>query len=162
MSDILERNVWKHPGSYGGHSPEGHYVVASITRDATILAESNWAEWRAALSPEDDDFDAPVYTFRASHWAVGWAEYLIIRNDAPADTLDTARELLVAEADCVILNEIDYSERQWSAMHQYWDTESLRSRVEYCAEAGESIFAARRDCIPESVLHKFYESEMFY
>jgi hypothetical protein len=160
-ADILADHIWERPPSYGGHSPDGHYVVAAITRDATISDESNWAQWRAELSPADDDFDAPVYTFLASHWVCGWVEYLIVRRDAPAATIDTAGEILAALSDYPIIDEMDYSDRQFTAICDYWEQAGLRDRIQWCSENGESIFAARRVEIPGGVMDDFLNSEMF-
>ncbi len=36
----------------------------------------------------------------------------------------------------------------WAEAEQYWESLPIKYRVELCAEAGVSIFAARRDSIP--------------
>ena len=51
--------------------------------------------------------------------------------------------------DYPILDEMDWSEREWDAACEVWEHAGLRERIEYCSRAGISIFAARRDELPQ-------------
>lgn len=165
MSDILNECKWERPDSYCGHNPVGDYVIYSRTRDSSILENSNYDLILAELKAEADkypDIDQPVYDFRASHWAVGWVEYIIVEKDAPQSILDMAEDILRGLADYPVVSEEDYSEKQYDAVHEYWENCGLRERMEWCKDAGESIFSARHDDIPEQVFDELYQSEMFY
>ena len=160
--DVLKENAWSTPDDYLGHNPEGDYVIYCRHRDSTILDDVNYGIICKELGAVDDDYTAPVYTFRASHWAVGWVEYVIVRKDAPEETLETASGFICSLADYPSLDDEAYSSEQYHAVQDYWASQSVRERVYWCAEAGESIFSARRDYPSEKVLEHLEQSEMFY
>jgi hypothetical protein len=163
---MSELTTWETPDSYAGHNPVGDYTLYSRTRDSSIMENSNYELILKELSdlsePLDqlrDDGEPYVYDFRAGHWAVGWVEEIIIRQDAPKQIIERAKEIEAALADYPVYSDDDYSERQWNEMCRYWNDIDIKERVEWLQESGESIFLARNnDYIPES----FYESEMFY
>jgi len=159
--DILSEQVWEHPGDYAGHNPVGDYVIYARNRESSIMEDVNYNLICAELGALDDDFSAPVYTFRAGHWAVGWIEYVIVKNDAPEKTLENAAEILSALSDYPILNDEAYSDAQCEAITSYWERENVRDRVQWCCEAGESIFAARRDCPSDAVFDHLMQGEIF-
>ena len=104
-----------------------------------------------------------MYDFRASHWACGWVEYVIVDKDAPQSVLDLAEELLSALADYPVVSDDIYSEKQYDAIYEYWQECGLKERMEWCKDSGESIFSARReDCIPSPVFDELCQHEMFY
>jgi hypothetical protein len=153
MNGVLTK--WETPDSYSGHNPVGDYVVATRCRDSYILDDSNfdvaYKRIDTALGSHGADADGEpyLYAFTASHWAVGWVEYLILRADAPAPAIDEARKIARDLDAYPVLSDDDYSERQWDAAEETWENASLRDRIEYCAQDGVSIFAARRDEIPQ-------------
>ena len=166
-----ELNKWETPDSYAGHNPVGDYTLYSRTRDSSIMENSNYElilkELSELAEPFDnvrdwndiDDGEPYVYDFRAGHWACGWIEQIIIRQDAPKEIIERAKEIEAALSDYPVYSDDDYSERQCNEMCRYWNDIDTKERVEWLQESGESIFLARNDDhIPES----FYESEMFY
>ena len=157
--ETLADSKWTHPSDYGGHSPDGDYVIYSRNRDSSILETGNYRE---ILEHLENIADSRCYDFRAGHWAVGWVEHIIVPNDSPDAVILAAAEIVAALADYPVWNEESYSEAQYNAMHEYWEQCSIRERAEYCQESGDSIFAARRDDIPEFVMDNFQQNEMFY
>lgn len=154
---------WKHPDSYGGYSPDGDYVIYTRTRDSEVLDESNYIrifEDLEKLNPDDWEGEfAPCHDFRASHWACGWVEYIIVKADAPDAMLIKAAEIVEALEQYPIYDESDFCEREHAAKVDYWDGMLLSERVEMCKEVGDSIFAARHDYIPDGCYEKFHEWE---
>jgi len=154
MSDKLEK--WTTQDSYAGYNPAGHFLVYSRNRDSSILEDCNYSRIlkdlrsvaRREIEPEaGEDW---VYDFRASHWAVGWVEYILIRPDAPQSIIDEAESIVCALADYPVLCEDEYSDAQYTAIYHYWERIGVRERVDWCKDGRESIFAARRsDEIPE-------------
>ena len=156
-AEHLQENAWKHPECYGGFSPDGDYLILSRNRDSDLLSESNWNCACKSLGAEafDSGRDAEafaerpnVYHWRAGHWACGWVEYLMVRADAPDDVQDAAGEIVCSLADYPVLNEDDFSEREFNAACEAWERYNLADRVDLCQRAGISIFAARRDDMP--------------
>lgn len=166
MSDILNECKWEKPDSYFGHNPVGDYVIYSRNRDSSILENTNYELILAQLDGEAEkypDIEKPVYDFRASHWGCGWIEYIIVNKDAPESILDLAEEILSALADYPVVSDDLYSENQYNAIYEYWEECGLKERIEWCKDAGESIFSARKeDCIPSPVLDELFQHEMFY
>jgi hypothetical protein len=152
-AEHLPETAWKTPDCYGGFNPVGDYLILSRHRDSDLLAESNWATACASLGAIDHDSgDLPtrpsVYTFRAGSWAVGWIEYLLVRPDAPAATLQEAGEIICTLADYPILSDAHFSELEYRAASDIWQKSSITDRVRYLRQAGLRIFAARRDGMP--------------
>ena len=168
MSEYQEHlTKWKHPSDYGGFSPDGDYVILLRTRDSTILDNSNYELAFQQLQDiasnhrtDELDPDKYVYDFRAGHWACGWIEYIIVEADSPQPILDLAAEIVCALADYPVLDESDYSDRQYKEMTDYYDQCALSERMEWCNEAGLSIFAARPN--GEFPWESLGQSEMFY
>lgn len=152
----LAETAWKTPSNYGGFDPIGDYVILTRNRDSELIDESNWECACKSLGAEDHDsgeFESrpPVYTFRASHWAVGWIEYLLVRPDAPEATLKEAGEIVCSLADYPVLNEDHWTQLESEVANETWKNFSVRDRAELLKRVGSksiSIFAARRDYIP--------------
>lgn len=162
----LAETAWRHPKNYGGFSPDGDYVIATQHRDSDALARSNWSVLAADLGAEaytyiranhwsDDSTDyedrPTVYHWRASHWAVGWVEYLMVRADAPEDVLTNAGEWLSALADYPVADDDHFSELEFTEACAYWANCSVADRLDAIKRSdcrGVSRFAARRDSIP--------------
>lgn len=175
--------IWQTPKCYFGFDPVGHILVASMHRESSILDQSNyWTAWhrltnalgvetipRLADIAQDGPFsrfdpnETPlVYEWDASSSLVGWIRYLMLRPCCESRALiESVVCPMEAAIDAYpILDESDYYERQVEAMGNYWKTESLKQRIAWCKEAGESIFAARRSCVPERV-EMNWSQEMF-
>jgi hypothetical protein len=146
----LER--WDHPTGFDsnanfiGYKPTG-YVIYSRNRDSSILEETNFAAILKDLGGEGD----LVRVVRHGHWACGWIEYITVDDTAPASLLDQCVDIVRALSDYPVYSDDLYSEAQWEAIAEHWERSNLRDRVKYCKEAGISMFAARRDDIPEGV-----------
>lgn len=163
--DTLRKAAWEHPSSYGGFSPDGHFVIATRTRDSDVLTESNWVTAGKMLCEaagldsvpaycERDPFP-PVYDWRAGHWGCGWIEYLMVAPDAPEVVLQCAADILDSLSDYPILDESDFSEREEQARCERWKDADIRERLDYIESANKygdkiSIFAARHDYPPNS------------
>lgn len=161
--EVLASKVWTRPENYAGLSPDGDYCILARTRDPDLLEDSNWhvattveldaAPYdpadRFAERPENFDDRPNVYHWRAGHWACGWVEYLMVRADAPDDVLATAANIVASLDDYPILSDDDYSEREFEAMCDAWESASVRERIEFLEGTGISVFAARRDELPE-------------
>lgn len=172
---ILAPFVWKHPSDYGGYSPDGDYLIYSRHRDSTILDNWNYnqilteldsmnpADWEEDKRCWGNDYNgAPCHDFRASHWAGGWIEYIIVKSNAPDDMLIRAAQFLYDLDQYPILDEMGYGEAQFEAVCDYWAQMSVSERVDLCREQGDSIFAARREGIPEGCYDHMSQWECFY
>lgn len=150
----LQETVWQHPDNYGGHSPEGHYCIASQTRDSDRVTRSNYRTILAELVSLDElhnvEDEPSVYDFRAGHWACGWIEYIIVRNDAPQIILEAAGEFICAIADYPVYDDSDYSALEHEEVVEYWRSMNIRDRAAFIRDTkcGVSMFAARRDELP--------------
>jgi hypothetical protein len=125
------------------------WTVAPVsqTRDSDTLAQSNFRTVERDLERIDPD-GSDHETHRFGHWGPGWFEIILARpGSACADAL---REWAGALADYPIADENDWSELQLERAGDAWESMGLRDRMEACVRYGVSIFAARRDWIPES------------
>ena len=113
------------------------------TRDtADPLTLSNFEVAERELDEIDPDGnDHELHSF--NHWGPGWFEILIVRPDTPCHA--RAIEMADALADYPVLDESDYSQREYDMICETWDNMSTSDRIDELARAGGSIFAARRD-----------------
>lgn len=150
--DTLRAAQWETPSSYAGFDPVGDVLVLSINRDSDVLARSNWAVGGTLLREAAAAAGDPesVYDWRASHWAVGWVEYLMVKRDAPESVLEAAAEILDSLADYPALSDDHWSDLEWTEASDYWAGLSVRDRCHLIRDSGSdaSLFAARSDCIP--------------
>ncbi len=164
MSEHYEHLVkWTHPPDYGGFSPIGDYVIAGRSRDSDCLEESNYAcifrdleKFAESLPepPENEDIESGemswVYDFGAGHWAVGWVETLLIRQDAPEELLRFAESIVCAIADYPVYDDEHFSELELEHAEKTWrNCFGLSERIELCRKFGISIFAARHEYLPD-------------
>ena len=156
--------TWNNPGSYGGFSPVNDWVVLGQSRDSDVLDQSNYITVFEALKSKSIELECQangingegedcsmVYDYRASHWACGWVETLLICSNAPQELIDFADEIMAALSDYPVFDESDFSEREWEYATEVWQNcYDTGERIELIKEYGDgNIFAARHDHIPE-------------
>lgn len=116
-------------------------------RDSGILTESNFqviVKRLRAVDPEENDFQECEF----NHWACGWFGIILVRPDSPA--CKVAEEAEASLENYPILDEFDHSDRETEAIDSEWSRMSVRERYDAIRSArGISIFAARRDYLPE-------------
>lgn len=113
------------------------------TRDSGCLDRSNFRSALRELGGEGED----VEVHRFGHWGPGWFEIIIVRPGSAAET--TAEEIANALEDYPVVSDEDHSALEWETAAEYWQHCSVRERVEWCQRFRVSIFAARRDEVPE-------------
>ena len=151
---------WERPESYAGYDPAGDIILATKHRGSSILDESNWQVLAQA-------FGGNAYSWRATHWACGWVEYLMLPAPAPANLKAMAERYADELADYPVLDEEGYTVAQVEAMQAYWEAADTPDRAEYIAEAvgtGEAaahLLAALGDDIPEEVESMWFEEGCF-
>jgi hypothetical protein len=136
--------LWTMPDSYFGASWPGYYVFLGQHRDSDSLARSNFTCGLEAIGGESET----VQVVRESHWAVGWVEWIAIHQD-DEKALQIADEIKAALEDYPVVNEDHWSELEWNEAQDYWASMSIRERMRLCYDAHISVFAARRDWIPQ-------------
>jgi hypothetical protein len=119
-------DAFKRSAAYWGERGEW-YIVAAQTRDSDTIDRSNFAVLLEMLGGESDG----VAVERASHWAVGWVEYLIV---APGNRqgLRTAIEAHSSYSDYPLLDESHHSEVEDTECRETWENcFNERERAEY-------------------------------
>jgi hypothetical protein len=158
---ILAPSKWAHPGSYVGFEPSDDYVILTVHRGSDSVSRSNWIEAHTIFDVQEyDGGDSgyadrpPVYSWRASHWLVGWVDYLMVRGDAPGDTLIRAAQILDALESYPVLNEDAWGELEMQEAGEAWRNLDLRGRLEVITypdgalPRGVSLFSIRHDYPP--------------
>jgi hypothetical protein len=119
----------------------GLYVVMTRNRESSFLTEHNWNEALDLLGGESDS----VVIHRFGHWACGWWEALCV-----TESNKQAGQAIVDQLDCYpILNEDQFSEKEYEKSQEYWAELTIKERVELCQQADVCIFAARHNWIPQ-------------
>ncbi len=164
---------WARPNSYTGKSWPDWYVGYGRHRDSGCLSDVNFevfleevraasnkqtvyepdmgTEYRANVGWVDrvEEIDT-VYVVHESHWLVGWVEWIAI-HESDTGAIGKAEELLRQLDAYPVLDEYGWSERETEEIDKFWREISLKQRVEWCKDHGDSIFAARHDYAPEHV-----------
>jgi len=143
LENLRALKRWTLPDSYAGAEWSEYFVFLGQSRDSSALERYNFECGLEALEGESET----VIVVRERHWAVGWVEWIAIHESDTA-AIVRAEGMLCALEDYPVLDETHFSELEWSEAENYWQQLPIRYRVELCAEAGVSIFAARRDYIP--------------
>lgn len=132
------------------------WILAPVsrTRDSGCLARSNWevltGELRSTFGAEGEDSGWEIHRF--GHWGPGWFEIILLDPSRP-ELVAWAEDWARALADYPVASDNHYSELEWNETCEAWERASLRDRIEAIGRAGDcSIFAARRDELPESDL----------
>lgn len=151
VADLVPYSSWRPAAcdSPGLGLPEHQdWLVApcSTNRDADCLQRANWIAQHAQIKdqPETDWLEASF-----NHWACGWVECCLVRPGTKAHEI--AAEIACALADYPVVSESIWSDLEFSELCDYWSHMRLKERVQYCQRAGVSVFAARRDEVPERV-----------
>ena len=145
----LQDRKWTTPDSYYGFNPVGDFFIYSRNRDSDELDNSNYErifedlKKIAAELPEpietdkfeSGDIGSWVYDFSANHWACGWVEYILIRQDAPEAILQAAGEIICGLADYPVYDESDWCGRETEAANEVWaNCYDWKERIEYIRE----------------------------
>ena len=136
---------WEDPGSYMGPDWSEYYIACSHTRDSGPLEESNWYAISSRLQQYTeltegsdiayDKHNAPLIIVRASHWAVGWVEFIGIHEDA-SDLLMIAEDMRKAMQNYPVLDDDDYYQREYDRAMETWKSMSTGDRIIYLREYG--------------------------
>lgn len=144
LENLKALTRWTLPDSYGGAHWDEYFVFLGQNRDSDSLTRSNFICGLKALGGESET----VIVVREGHWACGWVEWIAIHESDTA-ALEQADSIACALEDYPVVNEDHWSEMEWNEAADYWERMRVRDRIEYCERAGISIFAARRDYLPQ-------------
>jgi hypothetical protein len=113
--------AWTEPGSYMGTQFYGFVDVAGQSRDSDTLESCNFERISEDLVTElkgevytDDGGEecSVVYTSRASHWAVGWVETVMVHYSS-VKALDLAASIRDALSDYPVYDDCAFSEAEY-------------------------------------------------
>ena len=127
---------WTMPDNYMGPEWPEHYVFIGQHRDSDALVRSNFAVAQERLEkiPEPEGWphdDPPWQVVRASHWLVGWVEWIAVHEDAAAH-IEEAERMEAELEDYPVLDEEDYSQREDEEALIIWrDCYDWRERAQY-------------------------------
>lgn len=177
----MERlKLWERPPHYVGYDWRNWYpVISQVPTSGDLLAESNFAtalerleavasEGSNEIAEVDCDMEsepvACVQTAHERHWAVSWVETVMVHKNAPQAVIGEADAIVKALDSYPVLDEDDWSCREWGWFSEQWDSMSVKERVELVQEChGYTL----RDCLScrdnsggrlgDSVHHFVYE-----
>lgn len=150
FSDFLDKYEGHRPTSFDSHicsELDSFYVgPCSQTRDSDTLTRVNFEIMTEAVLKVAQHSETEVHRF--GHWGPGWYELLLIH---PADTaaLAEASEIAASLENYGCLNDERWAEVQYDEAANFWDRMNIQDRIDVLARFNLSIFAARRDCLPD-------------
>lgn len=147
--EILEPRRWTtadpatgQKSNYAGDTVDG-YTIATQTRDSDALVRSNFQ-----VIAKDMGDACEIH--RTGHWACGWVEWLILPTNASEEDKAKAAQWLEDLDQYPVANDDHFSELEYTEAAEYWEHASLKGRMELCERHNVSIFAARRDDMPDT------------
>jgi len=140
--------LWTLPSDYAGACWPATYVFLGQNRDSDALTRSNFTRALELIGGESET----VAVVREGHSACGWIEWIAIHQDDET-ALRIADEIARKLDGYPVVDEDHWSELEYTEACDYWERMTVRERAEYCDEAGISIFAARRDYLPDDCGH---------
>lgn len=115
-------------GWFSRPEDDENWMIYNIShRDSGILDESNEHVILKELAPFMEGDDPDVYQERHSHWAVGHVNALIIRvykGEEITKAFKTLHELMVAIEGYPVLDDSDYSQREYDAQIEAIENEA--------------------------------------
>ena len=133
--ELLKERLWERPDYYIGEQWDGESVVYSHCRDSDLVNESNWNCFLDTLK----GYEAHYHVECASHWGVGWVEYILLRPTAPEKLKDELESMLAALTDYPLLDDEDYSRREWEVVESYWDDDADWLIENYNSRYGDKV-----------------------
>lgn len=127
-------------------SAQQEWFVAPVsrTRNGGLVEQANWGAFLDALLPSDEGDDYEIHRF--GHWACGWFEIMLLKRGTTAYEIGRKAEMKLA--DYPVLDDMMLEGLERNEEERVWKSMRLRDRVMLCADAGLSIFAARRTDAP--------------
>jgi hypothetical protein len=150
VSDVLK--LWEHPRDYYGETYYGFYPVVGRHRDSDVLDRSNFEVALEQLGGESDT----VIVARASHWAVGWVESILV-DATNADAVHEAEDIRRSLEDYPVLDDMRYSEMEWEEAESVWQSLSQKERAAACKRFGIDARSARSKSIPRDDNGELYQ-----
>ena len=122
------------PYNFIGFWPAEDYLLQEVAESLeTNLDRANFIEMcrRFGIDPDNPPAGGPVYVVYHRHWAAGRLRLLLVSHDAPPETLQLAKQILSELESYPVLNDDLYSELQFEAAVELWESMSEDERAEY-------------------------------
>ena len=116
-------------------------VPVSRNRDSGTLARSNFDVALMELGGESET----VEVHRFGHWENGWFEIIL----AHPWLTEQVEGITASLEEYPILDVMHWSILEGEEAQSAWEHMSLKDRIYVCCRFGVSIFAARRESVPE-------------
>lgn len=120
--DDLNKKGW--PCCYYGDHPNWFQVIGQ-SRDSRLLEQSNYHCILKALKKISED---DVIEERASHWACGYIDEIIV-NPKNKELVKCAEEILNALENYPIIDEDNFSELKYEECVKYWNNMLISERI---------------------------------
>jgi hypothetical protein len=139
--------------------PDGWAILYTHNRDSGLLDHSNAAAIGRKLEPFTEGDDSDVVAERHDHWACGWIDGFAVRvfkNGKITAAFRAYHELAERLADYPVLDETDYSNREYDATVQYIEQAGWRLKREFALPDGwpSEVFSWLRDHNDRAVENK--------
>jgi hypothetical protein len=115
-------------------APEDWAIFYTSHRDSGLLDQSNSAVIEKAMEPFTEDDDPDVVNESHNHWAVGHIDGFsvrVFRNGEVTQAFETYHELSERMAEYPVLDEDDYSQREFEATVENLTDSAWRLKDEY-------------------------------
>jgi len=156
--------IWKRPSHYLGETWNEYYVFLTVNRDSDCLERSNYEcaikeiseKWERVGKDYENGLygylpydDLPYQEVKENHFLCGWIGWIAIHKDCQP-LVELAETLEKRLDDYPILNEEHYSQLENDEAYRYWESCNTSDRIEMCKKHHVSIFASRRDEMPDT------------
>ena len=134
-----------------------NWLIAPVsqTRDSGPLDLSNFSACLESLGGES----ATVEVHRFGHWGPGWYEIIIVSPD-DAEKLAQLEEIAASLENYPVLNEEDFSRREWDDYTDGWEQYGCRDFIRALKSEMGLAFDTQYflDDVPADMMRSFFES----
>lgn len=161
-----ELKEWTTPRDYAGEDYFGYYKGLGRNRDSEVLERANFdamleklggehssPEWEKSHPEEVKEGKEEVMVARASHWAVGWVEGILVHKDSPQAAV--LQQLMDDYEDYPVIDEDLYSQYELQQQEQDWESWA-KDAVMDIVNATEGFEEAKYEALPEDLQRELY------
>ena len=131
-------NEMRPRNSYLGDHPSNYYIVYLYNRDTNDMIQFNFNTLESKCKEKYPEGEGKEYMIhRSSHWAHGWEEMLLIRDDCDEDFIKDIDESTIAIAEHGVLDFEKWSEKEvdlkWEEVERFLE-DDVRVESEYVSD----------------------------
>ena len=127
--------LWERADNYMGPDFSDYFLLYSTCRDSEVMNRANYEAIKSEFKARDFKLKKGVIIEGASHWAVGWVEYILIHKDNKR-LVELGHKIREALDDYPVYDECLYSDMEHQERVETFKDFGEQATLETLAEIG--------------------------